>query len=156
MKIGKGLWLPLIFAVLLFSCASGPEETPPEEPVEETPVEEPAEEPAEVDTAAVQAARDAANDARGDAESVRAPKAAPDEFNAAVTNYDAAVVSEESGDLAEAIEGYQDAETGFAASAASARRKRTEAEAAMKAADEAIANTERNAEEAIKEAEGDQ
>jgi len=148
--------------ILPLSCASAPEQ-PVEEPVQDavettdTQVQQAAEKPAP-DREQMDAAKTAALAAREKAVAAKAPKAEKELFTEAEELMASADSYGVGNDFENAIAEYGRAAAVYEDAAAKSDQKRAEALAAMKAADEAIANVEKNAEDATKEAttEGEQ
>jgi hypothetical protein len=138
MKIRKILIFALLSSFFLMSCASTPDDA------EETGIEPPKEVSVEESRAAADAAREAAIE-------VKAPRAASEKFESAQALFDQAADVEKQGDNEKAAGLYDDAAEGFQASAAEAVQAREDAEAAMAAADRAIADSEAAADEAVRE-----
>ncbi len=136
----------LIFALLsgffLISCASTPDDAGDSgiEPPKEVSVDE---------------SRAAADAARESAIEVKAPRAASEEFESAQALFEQAADAEKQGDNEKAAGLYDDAAEGFLASADVAIQAREDAVAAMAATDQAIADSETAADEAVRAASED-
>ncbi len=155
----KWFLIPAALAALMIlplSCASAPEQ-PVEEPVQDnadatdTQTGQAAQTPAP-SRELMDAARTTAMTARDKAVAAKAPKAEKELF----TEAEELMASGESygtgSDYANAISEYTKAAAIYNDAASKSDQKRADALAAMKAADEAIANVEKNADEATKAA----
>ncbi len=153
----RKLLFPILITLILlisFSCATTPEETispDPESGRSETPV------------VTVKAGKTEAEDAKKlagtsqeKAVELKAPKAAPDEYIKAMEYYEHADDAFADENYSDAFELYSLASEKFDESADIALKKREEALAAMKAADDAISKTEKNSEDALEETGGDE
>jgi hypothetical protein len=162
--IKKWILIPAALAALFIlplSCASAPEQ-PAEEPVKEAVTETQPQttqgmEKPEPTSELMEAAKKTALTAREKAVAAKAPKAVKELF----TEGEELMASAESfgtgKDYTNAAAEYTKAAAVFEDASTQADKKRMEAIAAMKAADEAIANVEKNADEAVKaSSEGDQ
>ncbi len=155
MKLKKKL--PLLGAALLilwlFSGCASTEAPVEEEVVQETTEEEGTTQTTAIDRTRVSEAKNSADTARFDAENAKAPKAAPQEFEAAVALYEEGESLDTADDLEGAYEAYSGAAQGFKAAKETADTRREEALRAMNDADAAISNAEKSAQEAAEEAE---
>jgi len=163
--IKKWFLIPAALAALMIlplACASSPTEQPVEEPVQDTTattdsqatqgMEKPAPSREQLDTA-----QKTAMAARAKAVAAKAPKAEKELFTSAEELMASAESYGTGGDFENAISEYSSAAAIYEDAASKSEKKKAEALAAMKAADEAIANVEKNADEATKAAtEGDQ
>jgi len=147
--------------ILPLSCASAPEQ-PVEEPVQDavdttdTQAGQTVEKPAP-SRELMEAAKTTAMTAREKAVTAKAPKAEKELFTEAEELMASADSYGVGNDFENAIAEYSKAAAIYEDAASKADQKKAEALAAMKAADEAIANVEKNADDATKEAaEGDQ
>jgi len=134
--------LPLILTVFLMSCAStGP-------PVEEELTENPPE-VVSMDSSKVTEARIKADTAKNTAVDAMAPKAAPEEYAAAEALYADGVKAENSGDTDKAFEAFTEAESAYNNAVSAVKVNKEAALSAMAAADNALDQVEKNAEDAV-------
>lgn len=134
--------LPLILTVFIMSCAST-----------ETPVEEEqAEPPPEVvlmDSSKVTEARSKADTAKSTAVEAMAPIAAPEEYAFAEALYDNGVKAENIGDTDKAFKAFTEAESAYNSAVIAVKVNKEAAISAMAAADDALSQVEKNAEDAV-------
>lgn len=152
----KLLFPTLITLILLisFSCATTPEENigvEPESGRSGTP-----EVTVKAGKAEAEDAKNLAGTSQEKAVELKAPKAAPEEYSKAMEYYEHADDAFADENYSDAFDLYSLASEKFEESAEIALKKREEALAAMKAADEAISKTEKNSEDALEETGGEE
>ena len=150
----KFIILLVLAGFLITACAST--ETPVEQDTKEETTEGTDQKAPVIDRTKVTEARNNAESAKFTAENAKAPKAAPEEYQAAVTLYDEAIQADSEEDLEKAYNSFLEAEQAFNKAAEKAEENKQEALKAMSAADDAISKVEKNAQTATEETSGEE